>query len=174
MSVPRLRAAIRIDHDGWQSAMDDTTETCRQAVLSAWRLGRKALDSSHPLASPLTAPVEVSVLLSSDRVVHDLNRDHLGRDKPTNVLSFPGQLEESGSGADILLGDVILAWETVRAEAEETGKAVRNHMSHLVVHGVLHLLGYDHESDADAEIMERLEVDSLAHLGMPDPYAHSH
>ena len=142
MSEPRLRVAIRIDHDGSQAALEEPSKTCRQAVLSAWRVGRKALEGSHPLASSLTAPVEVSVLLSSNRVVHDLNREHLGKDKATNVLSFPGDLEETGPGADILLGDVILAWETIQEEAQEAGKAFQDHMIHLVVHGVLHLLGY--------------------------------
>ena len=174
MSAARLRPAIRIEHDGWQTASADPTAICRQAVESAWNTGRKVLAASHPLAGPLTGVVEVSVLLSSNRVVHDLNRDHRGKDTPTNVLSFPGEIDGPAKDADILLGDVVLAWETVRDEAQGAGKPVQDHMAHLVVHGVLHLLGYDHESDADAKVMERLEVDSLACLGLPDPYAYSH
>ena len=89
--------------------------------------------------------------------------------RPTLYL-FPARWEWPSRGAEILVGDVILAWETVDAEAKTAGKPVANHMAHLVVHGVLHLLGYDHGSENDATTMERLEVYSLALLGLPDPY----
>ncbi|NYZ12987.1 rRNA maturation RNase YbeY [Azospirillum sp. RWY-5-1] len=120
------------------------------------------------------APAELSVVLADDAMVQTLNRDYRGKDKPTNVLSF-ALTEAAGPepepGAPILLGDVILARETVVREAAEQGKPEDDHLTHLVVHGVLHLLGYDHEQDDEAEAMERLETRVLAGLGIPDPYA---
>lgn len=124
---------------------------------------------------PADRTAEISVALADDALVRRLNRDYRGKDKPTNVLSFPlldgeGGIEE-GEGVPILLGDVILAHETVAREAREQGKTFEEHVAHLVVHGVLHLLGYDHETDEDADRMERLETRILDRLGMADPYA---
>ncbi len=167
MSTPRLRTAVRIDHDSWHAAIPGLSRMCRKAVRSAWAVGRKALDKAHPFAGPLAAPVEVSVLFTSDEAIRDLNRSHRNKDTATNVLSFPCDDTSFGTGTEILLGDVVLAWETVESEATEAKKPVEDHMAHLVVHGVLHLLGYDHESDTDAATMERLEVDSVARLGLP-------
>lgn len=136
-------------------------------------------------------PRELGVVLADDALVHRLNRDYRGRDKPTNVLSFALQDApdhhapdhrapdrpasddpvQDDAGIPILLGDVILAYETCEAEARTQGKPLADHVSHLVVHGVLHLLGYDHESDDDAEQMERLETRILEGLGIADPYA---
>jgi len=107
---------------------------------------------------------ELSILFTDDAGISRLNATWRGKDKPTNVLSFP-----QGSGP--LLGDVILAAETVRREAALAGKPFEDHIAHLVVHGFLHLLGYDHDADADAEKMEELERVALKRLGIPDPYA---
>ncbi|MFZ2870878.1 MAG: rRNA maturation RNase YbeY [Zavarzinia sp.] len=124
--------------------------------------------------SGATGPVEIAITLSDDAEVRVLNRDWRGKDKPTNVLSFPG-LE--GAMAALLppdaprpLGDVILALETCRREAVDQGKSLADHARHLVVHGVLHLLGFDHEDDAEAEEMEAMETAVLAGLGIADPY----
>jgi probable rRNA maturation factor len=118
------------------------------------------------------AALEIGVSLADDTAQQRLNRDWRGTDRPTNVLAFPAW--EPGTpappGAPILLGDVVLAFETVAREAEEQGKPLANHLSHLVVHGVLHLLGYDHATEADAVAMEQLETTILAGLGVPDPY----
>lgn len=118
---------------------------------------------------------EIGVVLADDALVHRLNRDYRGKDRPTNVLSFPLLDEEGGfhEGEDvtILLGDVVLAFETVAGEAREQGKTLEVHVTHLIVHGVLHLLGYDHETDEDADRMERLEARILGGLGIADPYA---
>lgn len=112
---------------------------------------------------------EVVVAFADDARVRELNRDFRGKDSATNVLSFPAPEDLPGPGPRAL-GDVILARETVAAEAAAEGKTVENHVCHLVVHGFLHLLGYDHETDAEAERMERLETEVLASLGVPDPY----
>ena len=120
---------------------------------------------------------EVSVRLSGNDEVQSLNAAYRGKDRPTNVLSFP-MVEAShldqivGSGdAEILLGDIILAGGVVAAESDERAIRHADHATHLIVHGLLHLLGYDHETDDDAECMEALERKALAGLGLPDPYA---
>jgi probable rRNA maturation factor len=125
-------------------------------------------------AAPL---VEVAVRLTDDAEVHQLNRDFRGKDKPTNVLSFPqvqDDLLESLANSDdgeILLGDIVLARETCAREAEEKGISLEDHATHLIVHGALHLVGYDHMDDASAGAMEALEVKALASLGLANPYA---
>jgi probable rRNA maturation factor len=124
-------------------------------------------------AAPL---VEISVRLSDDEEVHALNRDFRGKDKPTNVLSFPqvqADLLESLANSDdgeILLGDLVLARETCAREAKEKGISLTDHATHLIVHGTLHLVGYDHMDDASATAMEALEVKALASLGIGNPY----
>ncbi|WP_045834608.1 rRNA maturation RNase YbeY [Hyphomicrobium sp. 99] len=111
-------------------------------------------------------PAVVSVALSSDANVAALNEQFRGKAKPTNVLSFP-----AGNGAsDGQLGDIIIALETVEREADEQGVPFEHHLQHLVVHGVLHLLGYDHETTADAERMEAIEIEILSKLGVANPY----
>ena len=125
-------------------------------------------------AAPL---VEVSVRLTDDAEVQALNRDFRGKDKPTNVLSFPqvqDDLLESLANSDdgeILLGDIVLARETCTREAAEKGISVPEHATHLIVHGTLHLVGYDHMDDHSAAAMEAHEVKALASLGIANPYA---
>ena len=122
--------------------------------------------------------VEVSVKLTGDDEVRALNAAYRGNDKPTNVLSFPmvepellAQIARSGGG-ELLLGDIVLAQGACAREAEEKGISIEAHATHLVVHGMLHLLGYDHETgEEDAEEMERVERAALAGLGIADPYA---
>lgn len=129
-------------------------------------------------AAPL---VEVSLRLTDDAEVQALNRDYRGKDRPTNVLSFPQydptdfvMLANTDDG-EILLGDIVLALETCTREAATRGIAVADHAAHLIVHGTLHLLGYDHQDDASGDAMEALETKALATLGLADPYAdHSH
>lgn len=107
---------------------------------------------------------ELSVALADDAMVQALNRDYRGKDKPTNVLSFPAPHGP-------LLGDVVIACETLLREAAEEGVGALDHLTHLTVHGVLHLLGYDHETEAEALRMEALETAILTGLGMKDPHA---
>ncbi len=113
---------------------------------------------------------EVAVSLADDARVQEANRAFRGKDAPTNVLSFPAAPPER-IGASPFLGDVILAYETVEKEAAAEGKTIGDHLAHLVVHGVLHLIGYDHMTDDEAERMERLETAILASLAIADPYA---
>lgn len=120
--------------------------------------------------------IEISVKLSDDAEIQQLNAAYRGKDKPTNVLSFPMMQPDLLDAVDIgddgetLLGDIILAHETCAREAEEKGISLADHTTHLVIHGTLHLVGYDHENDADAEAMEAIETRALASLGLADPY----
>ncbi|HEX2725627.1 MAG TPA: rRNA maturation RNase YbeY [Beijerinckiaceae bacterium] len=133
-------------------------------------LARRAVDAALAVAANAPRdPLEISVLLSDDASVRDLNRRWRGLDKPTNVLSFPASAPPLPGGARPL-GDLVLAWETVAREAKEEGKLVADHLTHLVVHGTLHLLGYDHETEHEAETMEAREIEALARLGIANPY----
>ncbi len=114
---------------------------------------------------------EAAIALSSNARVQALNLTYRGKDKPTNVLSFPSPEQGAPPGAIRHLGDIVLAAETVAAEAAAENKPPRHHLQHLAVHGLLHLLGYDHETEEEAAEMEALEVEILAGLGVPDPYA---
>lgn len=116
----------------------------------------------------LASNCEVSVTFCDDETIRVLNAEWRGKDQATNVLSFPtpGAIDRKP-----LLGDVIIAYETVTREAEEQGKTLRAHAAHMVAHGFLHLIGYDHETPADAERMEALERKIASALGFPDPYA---
>jgi probable rRNA maturation factor len=132
-------------------------------------------ESAFPQLNESSRPVELSIRLGGDEEVRQLNAHWRGKDKPTNVLSFPMaeayELEQADEdGPAIMLGDIILAHGVVEREAAEKGVSISQHATHLVVHGTLHLLGYDHEADADAVEMERREVRALARLGIADPY----
>ena len=113
---------------------------------------------------------EVAIVLTDDAAIRKLNRSWRKRDRPTNVLSFPAPREPAASRRR-LLGDVVIAYETAAREAKAEGKPLKNHVSHLAVHGFLHLLGYDHETAEEAEEMEGLERAILFTLGVPDPFA---
>ncbi|PEQ12918.1 rRNA maturation RNase YbeY [Novosphingobium sp. PC22D] len=141
---------------------------------------RVAEAAAHVAPELAHARLAASVMFADDAEVRVLNREWRGKDKPTNVLSFP-MLEPSDlvdlapAGPPEMLGDIALALETCAREAADKGIAVADHAAHLVLHGLLHLAGYDHEiSDSDAEAMEALETKALALIGIADPYGGSH
>ena len=151
-----LHIEISRNSDGWPEALDARAEA---AV-------REALTQSR---ARITGAAELSIVLTDDAEQRVLNRDWRGIDKSTNVLSFP-QIEPFGPVSG-LLGDIILARETLEREAAEQAVSFEDHFTHLVVHGFLHLLGYDHMDDDEALAMEGLETQILAALGVADPYA---
>jgi probable rRNA maturation factor len=156
-SRPSDEISVPIQDSAWTDALPDA-----EALVT--RAARAAL-----AAGDAPAPAAVAVALADDAAVRRLNFTYRGQDKPTNVLSFPdGETDPEGTTA---LGDLILAYGTVAREAAEQGKPLADHLRHLTVHGVLHLLGWDHETEAEAEAMERLERRILAGFGVPDPYA---
>ena len=157
--MPRRRVSVALRCAAWAEALPrGFAARVVGAVLDDPRVGR-------------VGNAEVSVVLADDRFVRRLNRDHRGKDKPTNVLSFPLDDDATAAkGRQLLLGDVVLAYRTIRREAKEEGKRLASHAAHMLVHGTLHLLGFDHERDRAARIMERHEVRILKRLGVPDPY----
>ena len=133
---------------------------------------REAIAAAVQFCDAVPPQAEVCVVLADDRHIQDLNLQWRGQDKPTNVLSFPAPRREGDEdeGATVMLGDIVIAYQTASREAEFDKKPVLNHLAHLTVHGFLHLLGYDHTAEDEAEDMERLEARILEDLGIPDPY----
>ena len=155
---PRLQLSLRCDHAGWKPLAP------QRAVIRA--AIRAALEA--PPIKPMEG-AELSILLTGDEAMRALNRDWRGKDKPTNVLSFPAA-PASAIARSPALGDIALAFETLVREAEEEMKPLDHHLAHLVIHGLYHLLGDDHETLHEAELMEARETAALARMGIPDPY----
>jgi probable rRNA maturation factor len=152
-----LTIEVSIHSERWQTP-------CSNAEVLAEKAVRAAL-----AAADVRGPAIMGVILTDDAEQRRLNRDYRGKDASTNVLSFPIGDGVPGGGP-VMLGDVVLAFETAAREANEQQKPLADHLRHLVVHGVLHLLGFDHETDAEAAVMETREREILAGLGVPDPY----
>jgi probable rRNA maturation factor len=150
---------VTIESDLW-AAEPEAEAIVRRAVAAAADVVR-----ALPAASG-----EVSVMLADDAALRALNRQWRQIDKPTNVLSFPAMAPRSFNGMPQLLGDIAIAYETTAREAAAEPKPAIHHLAHLAVHGFLHLVGYDHESDEAADEMERLEATILARLDIPNPY----
>ena len=161
-----LDVAVEADGD-WDSS-GRWTELARAAAEAA------IAESAFPQLAGHRRSVEISVRLTGDDEIRALNAKWRGRDKPTNVLSFPlaesSDLDRGGDGPELMLGDIVLARGICVAEAEDKGLPIEDHAAHLLVHGTLHLLGYDHHDDASAADMERREVRALGRLGIGDPY----
>lgn len=154
---PQLAVAVIYHSHSWEDELEELFLV-------------KAANAAYLAGSANAFPAELSLLLTADEEIRSLNKNWRGKDEATNVLSFPQNALHFGEGARPI-GDVALAFETVAHEAAANGIPVRQHAAHLVVHGVLHLLGYTHENDSTAKDMELLEVQVLASLGLPDPYA---
>lgn len=149
-----------VETDGWPE----------EAVLSG--LASVAIAAVwDELASGNQPNSELSLVFTDDAAIRELNNDWRDKDKPTNVLSFPAFPIRPGQAPGPMLGDIVIARETVMREAEDEEKSFDHHLTHLIVHGFLHLLGYDHETEVEAEEMEQLERKILARLAIPDPYA---
>ena len=144
---------------------------CWQAEPDAETAIHRAIATAAEFVTADVAETELAVMLTDDAGIRTLNHDWRGIDKPTNVLSFPAIARPGSVSQPRALGDIAIAYETTRHEAETENKPFGHHLSHLAVHGFLHLIGYDHETDDDADTMEQLERDILARLGIPDPYA---
>lgn len=160
-NVPKFDLYIALESGSWG---DD------EEVLAALCL-RVFDHAAKELGLDTVNPVEVSLLFADDARVRPLNLAWRGIDKATNVLSFPSVALKPGGALPPVLGDIVLAHETVAREAAEELKSFEDHVTHLLLHGFLHLLGYDHQTDADALVMETLETRVLASLAIPDPYA---
>jgi probable rRNA maturation factor len=162
---PRLSIAISVEDPSWSKLAPEATRLLRRAARDALAEARadgwKGSRVGH----------EISFVLTDDKRMRALNRAYRGKDKPTNVLSFAAlDADRPKAGMPWLLGDVILAAGVIAREAKAQRKKLDHHLSHLAVHGVLHLLGYDHEVDKEAEAMEALEVAALAGMGIANPY----
>jgi probable rRNA maturation factor len=159
---------IDIESDEEWDSSTDWSLLVRRAAESA------LAESAFPQLANGPRPVEISVRLTSDEQVRALNAEWRGKDKPTNVLSFPfveaDELDNPGEGPELMLGDIVLAKGVCEREAAEKAIPVETHATHLLVHGTLHLLGYDHLDDDQATDMEDREVRALARLGIDDPY----
>jgi probable rRNA maturation factor len=146
---------------------------CWQTEPDAEPVIHRAIVTAAGMVDADVGEAELAVMLTDDAGIRTLNSNWRGIDKPTNVLSFPALQPTGPSGPDDaprMLGDIAIAYETTRKEADDEQKPFDHHLSHLAVHGFLHLIGYDHEKDDDAETMETLEAEILAQLGIPDPY----
>lgn len=163
--MQQLDIQIAIEADGWPE--EAKLEAVSSHVLEAASAFLK-VEEKQPF--PATPP-EVSLVFSDDAQVQAINAEWRGQDKPTNVLSFPAFPLVPGGKPGPMLGDIIIARETVEREAADLDKSFDDHLTHLMVHGFLHLFGYDHMDSEEAERMESIETRILVSLGLSDPYA---
>lgn len=152
---------VAVAEHRWTSTVTGLEEFCQSIVLFTLKTVSRAP----------TGAIEVSVLLSNDAEIKDLNARYRGQNKATNVLSFPGYDLGDPIVPGMILGDIAVAYETVLRESEDQAKSIPTHLAHLLIHGTLHLLGFDHETDDEADIMEKIEVQIMTELGHADPYA---
>ncbi len=173
MSDLNLDIHLDVASVAWKNAFPKMRVKIKQAATRAF------LDAKKP-ASFKGRTFEINILLTTDATIRKLNKIYRGKDTPTNVLSFPQfeitnkrrpvDLKIFPAKTAIPLGDIVLAYKTIVQESKDQKKTIENHVVHLIVHGTLHLLGYDHMIEKEAKIMEKLECDILAVLGYPDPY----
>lgn len=161
---PVVQIQLAIESDGWP-AEELLVDFCRDIVRVAVRFLAETAGQPFPVEG-----CELSLLFADDAAVRTVNRQWRQQDKPTNVLSFPAMLLRPGDMPGPMLGDIVFALETVSSEAVSQEIPFDDHLTHLLVHGFLHLLGYDHDDEQDAAIMEGLETRILAALDLSDPY----
>jgi probable rRNA maturation factor len=169
MADATLDLAVLTETPGWLAKLPDAVDLCRSAASAAFAAADRRWFVSG-------GSVEACLLLSDNERIRALNNTFRGRDEPTNVLSFPSVEPDvlaavGADGSPSALGDIVIALETASAEAALESKPLADHLRHLVVHGTLHLLGYDHATAGEAAEMEALEVRVLATLGIADPYS---
>ncbi len=153
-----MTVVIDVEDEAW-NAIPDLEELARSAI-AAGLAAEGVAAGGH----------ELSLVFTSDSAMAEINRDWRGQDKPTNVLSFPVDGMPVPAGEPRPLGDIVLAFGTVKREAGEQGKPLPHHAAHLMIHGLLHLLGHGHDGESDAEAMERREIEILKGLGISNPY----
>lgn len=167
MELPFYDIEVLVKNPGWKKDLPEYEKICRTActaALNSRELYQHASDT------------EISIMLTNNKEIQKLNKTFRKINKPTNVLSFPSEnltpslMSNLKTSSPLVLGDIILALETIKKEAKEQGKKLENHVTHLIAHSTLHLLGYDHEKSEDAEIMEALEIRILEELGIANPY----
>jgi probable rRNA maturation factor len=161
---PTLFADVLIETPDWGKARLGVTKLVPEILAAAWK---------KVPARPKVFP-EITVILTSDADIKVLNRDYRGKNKPTNVLSFPlweKMADMPPAKGPLPIGDIVVSLETLKREALEQKKPLKAHFTHMLVHGFLHLLGYDHMSESEAEEMETLEIHILKTLGIQNPYA---
>jgi len=163
--MSHLDIQISVEDEGWQG--EDKLQALAQQVLTA---AAAYLESDEGQPFP-QQPVELSLVFTNDESIGEINAQWRGKNTPTNVLSFPAFPLQPGRMPGPMLGDIVIGRETVEREAAELEKEVQTHLTHLLVHGFLHLFGYDHMKTDEAERMEALETRILATLGLSDPYA---
>lgn len=163
--MAEINIEVNIEETKWGREIKNSEEIITKACVAA-------LKSSG--VYDYADNIEISILLTNDQSIKELNSNYRYKDKPTNVLSFPQEAlvagKYKGINKNLALGDIIFAIETIQSEAAEQNKPTEHHLTHLAIHGTLHLLGFDHENDADAEIMEALEIKILSDMGIPSPY----
>ena len=158
-----LTIDIAVEHDAWTRLEEGT------GAVDLDALARQAIAAAvEKSGAPVPSDGEVSIVLCDDGFIQALNGTWRGKDKPTNVLSFP--TAGAGGDAGAMLGDIVIAYQTCAREAADEGITVADHLAHLIVHGFLHLVGYGHEEDEEADAMERLEARTLAAIGIASPY----
>lgn len=164
---PLLSIDLIFDTPEWAKSRLSARKRVSHVLHTAWNMVPGHPRHIYP---------EITITLTNDASIQILNRDYRDKDKPTNVLSFPmwnnlGEIpDNNGGGASFPLGDIIIAFETISREATEQEKPLADHFTHMLVHGFLHLLGYDHMKDEEARVMESLEIKILKKLLIPNPY----
>ncbi len=166
--MERVRAELQVslEDSRWKKVIDESLDRFIQTHIES------TLNFDR-IVNTVPRQVEISIVLTNDEEIKELNRDYRGKNKATNVLSFPQEtdlLSLKDLNACVLLGDIVLSIETIQREAEQQQKLMQHHLAHLIVHSTLHLIGYDHETDRDAGVMESLEADILHQHGISNPY----